>query len=183
MQEKIDKLYKLVIVALILIGILFIIVVSGMFNSNNTNNNTTNNIDSNEYDVSTFDTIDLTQLLKLFDDKKGTYVVYMGRSTCSACVKFLPTLKKMQEKYKYTTKYVDITTVDATSKDFEVLTKKLNKKVTLTVNGEAKTQEYGDFYGYTPMTFVIKKGKFSNGIVGSYAEAKFESFLNENGVK
>lgn len=183
MEAKIDKLYKLVIVALILIGILFVMVICGMFKGNDNSNNNTNNAENSEYDVSSFNTIDLAQTLKLFDDKKGTYVVYFGRKTCSACVKFLPTLKKMQEKYKFTPQYLDITKVNAKSDDFEALMKKLSKKVTLTVNGEKKTQEYGDYYGYTPMIFIVSKGKFVDGIVGAYTEERFESFLNTNGIK
>lgn len=184
MDKKVEKLYKLIIVALVLIGLLFIIVICGMFKTkDNSSNNNSNNASTNEYDVSSFDELKLSEIVKLFDDKKGTYIVYFGRPTCSACVKFLPTLKKMQEKYKYVTKYMDITNVDATSEDFKTLAKKLNKEVTLTVNGETKTQEFGDFYGYTPMTFIVKKGKFVNGIVGAYSEGKFESFLNDNGIK
>ena len=184
MEQKIDKLYKLVIVALILIGVLFIIVVGGMFKeSTNNNNNESNTTENTEYDISTFAILDLEKTLKLFDDKKGTYVVYFGRETCSACVKFIPTLKKMQEKYKFTPQYLDITTVNSKSDDFEKLMKKLNTKVTLTVNGEKKTQEFGDFYGYTPMVFIIKKGKYVDGFVGAYNETNFEKFLNDNGIK
>ena len=185
MEKKIDKLYKLIIFALILIGVLFIIIISGVMKGNNNNNNSNNNTSQTEntYDVSSFNILDLTKTLKLFDDKKKTYVVYFGRETCSACVKFLPNLKKMAEKYNFTPQYLDITTVNAKSEEFEKLMKKMNKKMTLAVNGESKTQEFGDFYGYTPMVFVIKKGKFVDGFVGAYGEENLEKFLNKNGIK
>lgn len=183
MEEKIEKLYKLVIVALVLIGILFVITIGGMFKGGSSSNTSDNTTENNEYDVSAFNTINLEGVLDLFKDKKKTYIVYFGRPTCSACVKFLPTLKKMQESYKFTTQYMDITNVDAQSKEFEELMKKLSKNVTLTVNGEKITQEFGDFYGYTPMVFMIKDGKFVDGFVGAYTEANYEKFLNNNGFK
>lgn len=182
MDEKLDKLYKLVIVALILIGVLFIIVIANMFKGDSTNNNNNTPAENSTYDISSFNTLDLKGVLDLFDTKK-TYVVFFGRPTCSACVKFLPTLKKMQEKYQFITQNLDITGVDAQSSDFEKLMKKLSKKVTLTVNGEKTTKEFGDFYGYTPMVFIIKDGKFVDGFVGAYSESNYEKFLNNNGIK
>ena len=183
MEEKYNKLNKLVIIALIISILDLVLIVGSKIQIKSDDKNTINTTESNEYDVSSFRTINLSTLLKLFDDKNNTYVVYLGRPTCSACVKFIPVLKAMQNKYNYVTQYLDITNVDSQSDDFEKLMKKLSKNVTLAVNGESKTQEYGDFYGYTPMTFIIKNGKFSNGIVGAYNETNFESFLNENGVK
>ncbi len=189
MEEKIDRIYKLVIVSVILLAIILLINLFGGVKVKNadssSNTSSTNNTSktSNEYDVSSFNSLSLSDLLKLFDNKKETNVVYLGRATCSACVSFLPTLQSAQSKHNYTTQYLDITTVDSTSQDFEKLMTKLSKEVTLSVNGESKTQSFGDFYGYTPMVFVIKDGKFSDGFVGAYSEAKFEEFLNKNGIK
>lgn len=185
MEEKLKKVNTIAIVALI-IALLDLVLILGskiQIKNEDASNNQSNSSTTSEYDVSSFNTLTLSSLLNLFDNKSNTYVVYLGRPTCSACVKFLPTLKSMQNKYNYVTQYLDITTVDAQSSDFEKLMKKLDKEVTLTVNGETKTQEFGDFYGYTPMTFIIKNGKFKDGIVGAYSEAKFEKFLNDNGIK
>ena len=184
MEEKIDKLYKLVIVAIVLAGIAFVFTIGGLFKTTGSNTNNNNETEeSTEFDVSSFNTLTLSKVLDLFNDKKGTYVVNFGRPTCSVCVKFLPTLKAMQTKYNYTTQYLDITTVKSGTDEYEKLMKKLSKKVTLTVNGEEKTQEFGKFFGYTPMTFIIKNGKFVDGIVGNSTEANFEKFLNKNGIK
>ena len=185
MEAKIDKLYKLIIVALALIGILFVFVIGGLFkdSGNNNKNNNTNTAENKEYDVSQFTELDLDGVLKLFDSNKKTYVVYFGRETCSACVSFIPTLKKIQEKYNFTTQYMDITKVNSKSDEFEKLMKKLSKKVTLTVNGEKMTQSFSEYYGYTPMIFIVKNGKFIDGFVGAYKEENFEKFLNNNGIK
>ena len=188
MEEKIGKIYKIVIALIILVSLNLVITFVSINNTKKTTNSETNTQENEEennedYDVSMFDSLTLDGVLKLFEDKKSTYVVYLGRSTCSACKSFLPTLQSMQKKYGYTTKYLDITTVDGKSDSYTKLMDKLNKEVTLTVSGKTETKAYGEYFGYTPMTFIIKKGKFNAGIVGAYSESKFESFLNENGIK
>lgn len=182
MEEKVKKLQTLLIIALIVIGVLFLIIIANQSNKNSSNNST-NTEESSGYDISAFNSLNMTQLLDLFKEKKGTYVVYFGRPTCSACTKFTPTIQKMQEKYNFTTQYMDITGMDGKSDEFQELMNKFSKKVTLKVNGEEKTQEFGDFFGYTPMVFIIKDKKFVDGFVGSYTEANLEKFLNNNGIK
>ena len=189
MEEKIESIYKMGIAIIVLVCISLLFSFISLINSNNntssSNNNNTNTEteENSDYDVSMFKELNLSQVLKLFNDKNNNYVVYFGRPTCSACVSFLPTLQNIQKKYGFTTMYMDITNVDAKSDDFEKLMKKMNKTITLTVSGEEMTQEFGDYYGYTPMVFVIKKGKFVDGFVGAYSETKFESFLSKNGIK
>ena len=186
MEEKIEKIYKLVIVLIVLVGVNIIVtfVTRGATKAENkveTKEEAT--VNDSDYDVSMFDSVTLDELIKLFDDKKSNYVVYLGRSTCSACKTFLPTLQSVQKKLGYTTKYLDITTVDGKSDSYEKLMKYLNKEVTINVSGTKETKPFGEFFGYTPMTFVIKKGKFSNGVIGAYTEDKFIEFLNNNGIK
>ena len=188
MEERVNKLYKLVIVILVIVSIDLLLNLASAFSVKKSDESTTTETQTqtqttNEYDVSSFKTLSTKEVVELFNDKKGTYVVYLGRSTCSACVNFLPTLKTMQAKYNYVTQYLDITTVVKDSDDYNNLMKKLASKVTLTVNGETKTQNYSEYFGYTPMTFVIKNGKFVDGIVGAYSESKFEEFLNNAGIK
>ena len=185
MQEKIDKIYRLVIVLIVIVSIdlLLNITSSINFSSSNTSNSSEKTEAASGYDVSAFKAVSLSGLLDLFKDTKSNSVVYLGRSTCSACVSFLPTLKKMQTKYDYTTYYLDITTVSSGSSEYEDLMSKLSKEVTLVINGESKTDKYGTFFGYTPMTFIISNGKFKDGIVGAYSETRFEEFLNNNGIK
>ena len=185
MEEKINKLYKLVIIILVIGSINLLFNVASLFKvkDSNVEESTETTETASNYDVSSFKTLDAKGVVDLFSDKKNTYVVYFGRSTCSACVNFLPTLKTMQNKYNYITQYLDITTVDAQSDDYNKLMEKLSAKVKLTVNGTTSEQSFSEYYGYTPMTFIIKNGKFVDGIVGAYSESKFEEFLNNNGIK
>ncbi len=187
MEEKINKLYKLGIVLTVMVAVELLLSftsVLGVKTLSSSKTSTQNGETSDEsYDVSAFNTLSTKGVVDLFNDKTGTYVVYLGRSTCSACVSFIPTLKAMQSKYNYVTQYLDITTVNSGTDDYNNLMEKLSTEVTLTVNGETSTKKFGEYFGYTPMTFIIKNGKFADGIVGAYSESKFQSFLNKNGIK
>lgn len=121
-----------------------------------------------EYDVSMFTKIDTDKFIDLYNkDEKS--LIYLGRSTCGYCVKFLPNLQKAQKEYGYKTYYLDITTV--------------NDK------GVKKIQKLDSFlkdnYGYTPMVLVVKDGKILNKAVDNYegigyTEYKtFEKFLKK----
>ena len=188
-KDYLKKIYNLVIIILIIVSVDFAFNFFSKVNFNNKANSSNSDItnesilNEDSYDVSKMENLNISQLVKLFDDTKNTYVVYLGRANCSACVSFLPTLQKMQDKYGYKTQYLDIRTVDTSSDDYSKLIKNLGTEVTLNVNGETKTDKFGSFYGYTPMVFIIKNGKFTNGFVGAYSESKFESFLNESGIK
>ena len=181
-EDRLKKIYTLLIVILIIVSVNFLMTLTSKLSIKDTTSTTTTE-QTTEYDVSMFKSLTEQQVVDLFNDKNATYVVYLGRSTCSACVSFVPTLKAMQTKYNFVTQYLDITTVKADSDSHKALLEKLSSKVTLTVNGSTETKSYGEYYGYTPMTFIIKNGKFVDGIVGAYSESSFESFLNENGIK
>ena len=184
-NNELNKIYKLVTIVLVIVSIDLAVNLLSKVNFNGgtkTSNEQSSEQTSSNYDVSMMDTLTVDQVVNLFNDKKSTYVVYFGRENCSACVAFLPTLQKMQKKYNYVTKYLDIRTVDAGSEAYKTLISKLSKEVTLTVNGEKKTDKFGSFFGYTPMVFVIYEGKFNDGFVGAYSEEKFETFLNNNGI-
>jgi thiol-disulfide isomerase/thioredoxin len=188
-KEYIKKIYYIVIVIAVMVAINLIISLIGNGNTTvkeatSTNDNSKTSEDSSSsYDVSMMNTLTIDQVVDLFSNKKGTYVVYLGRSTCSACQSFLPTLQKMQSKYNYKTQYLDITNVDTSSTAYSTLIDKLATEKTINVNGTSKTDKFGSFYGYTPMVFIIKNGKFADGIVGAYSETAFETFLNDNGIK
>ena len=188
MEKKLLKrIYYMVIAITVMVAINLLVSVIGNVStktSTTTSKTTTSEEDSsNSYDVSMMDSLTVDQVVDLFKNTKNTYVVYLGRSTCSACQSFLPTLQKMQSKYNYKTQYLDITTVDTSSSAYTTLIDKLSTEKTINVNGTSKTDKFGSFYGYTPMVFIIKDGKFADGIVGAYSESSFETFLNDNGIK
>lgn len=180
-----NKIFTTLVIIAILIATNTIIQLVKLSNSKNTTSSSEIKEQEqlqNNYDVSSFTTLSLNGVLNLFD-KKGTNVLYLGRSTCSACVSFLPTLKEAQQEYKYTTNYLDITTVNTASDEYKKFMEKLTKEITENINGTEKTGKISEFYGYTPMVIIIKDGKAVDASVGAYNITNFKKFLNKNGIK
>ena len=122
---KNDK--KILICLYVLIGLLLIntiVLAARDFSKGNNSDvkNTdgdTNQGDNNpDYNVSMFQTLDVSGVLKLFD-QNDLKVVYVGRSTCGACIHFLPTLQEAQNKYGYKTVYLDLDKIDKNHADFD----------------------------------------------------------------
>lgn len=182
-----NKIFTVLVVIAIILGVnLLFTMISltngGSSNDNSGNSSTSGTQTSSDYDVSDFDTLTLAQVLKLFDSK-DTSVLYLGRSSCSACVSFLPTLKSVQKDLGFKTKYLDITTVDTSSSDYSTFISKLTKEIEVNANGTKSTGKISEFYGYTPMVIIIKDGKAVNASVGALSESNFKKFLSSNGIK
>ena len=184
-EEYLKKIYTMLIVVLV-ISIMSLLI--GLVNYSNTkgttNNNsstTTNNGSStNNYDVSMFNAVSVSDILKfLGTSNKETHILYLGRSTCSACVAFSPNLQETQKEMNFTTDYLDITTVDTTSDDYKKFSNLLSKEITQTVNGTSETGKISEFYGYTPMIIVVKNGEAVDAIVGSYSKDNLQTFLKK----
>lgn len=169
-----EILKKLLICAYVIIALLVINTIIA-FTSNvevtkdNNTTQTTEGEDNTEYDVSMFDAVDTAKAIELFSSEE-TQVIYIGRSTCGYCVKFLPTLQQAQKEYGYKTKYLDITTVTEDQQS-ELLAKDNDEKF-LETN-----------FGSTPMVILVKDGKIVDGWVGYAEYDSFAKFLEENGFK
>ena len=149
--------------------------------TNNNSSTTTNNGSStNNYDVSMFNEVSVSDILKfLGTSNKDTHILYLGRSTCSACVAFLPNLQATQREMNFTTDYLDITKVDTSSDDFTKFSNLLSKEITQNVNGTTQTGKISEFYGLTPMIVVIKNGEAVDAVVGSYSKDNLQTFLKK----
>lgn len=184
-----NKIFTVLVVIAIILGVnlLFTMISltngeSGSGSNNSSNSSTSGTQTSSDYDVSDFEALTLAQVLKLFDSK-DTSVLYLGRSSCSACVSFLPTLKSVQKDLGFKTKYLDITTVDTSSSDYSTFISKLTKEIEVNANGTKSTGKISEFYGYTPMVIIIKDGKAVDASVGALSESNFKKFLSSNGIK
>ena len=144
------------------------------------NSETTNESTDSGYDVSMMDSISLSDALGLFSDK-GSYVIYIGRSDCGACVSYLPALQKAQSDLGYTTKYLNLYDMDESDANYSKFIDKLTVKYPMQVNGEEVTKEFGEWVGYTPMTVVIKNGKMVDGEIGAISYDSLVSMLKEHG--
>ena len=174
--------YCLVVIAAMLGCILVMLIVKPV----NTTSNTTNTAqdESTEYDVSMFEELNTTDAIAKI--KKGDkVVVYIGRSTCGFCVKFLPTLQKAQKEFGYKTVYIDLTKVSAD--DQQALAEfggaLRTPDETCQESENAKASEKCGQFGYTPMVVVFEKGKIKDSWVGYSEYDTFATFLKDNGFK
>lgn len=159
--------YTLIVIAVISAANLFVNIIKNGEVTSEEQPTTTE--ETGDYDVSMFNEKTTTETIESIN-KGNTEIIYIGRETCGYCVKFLPVLEEAQEKFGYTTTYIDLTkmTTDDQTKLIEL------------DNEEGYINEN---FGYTPMVLIFKDGKLVNGWVGYAEYDTFASFLNENGIK
>lgn len=162
-----NKIYIcLIVIAIILTLNLLVNIVKGGTTTTSKTNNNQGEESIGEYDVSSFETLTTTEALEKIE-KGGTEVIYIGRSTCGYCVKFLPILKQAQEDLGYTTTYIDLEQVNT---DDQAKLVDLDSYIS-------------DNFGYTPMVLVFRDGEYVNGWVGYAEYDEFASFLADAGIK
>lgn len=169
--KKISMCCYLILVVLV-INTIILFVANVTVSTGTKTTESTEETENTEYDVSMFDTVSSEDVVNLFDSKE-TQVIYIGRSTCGYCVKFLPVLQQAQKDFGYTTKYLDITTV-TTEEQQNALIAKDNDEGFLQTNLVA---------GYTPMVILVKDGKLVDGTVGYTEYDEFAKFLTDNGIE
>lgn len=178
-MNKKEYLYFGIIISL-LIAILIIIIVK--------DNKTTT--DTSTYDVSTMHEVSVTDTNSMFTSKK-TYVLFVGRSSCSVCESLLPTLKEAQIENNYITQYLDITKIDRSSAEWKTLVNNLDIKTTASISetdetdAKNETNTYGyflDTYGFTPTVIIISNGKQVDGFIGNKTLSDMNSWLAKNGI-
>lgn len=181
-EEYLKKIYTMLIVVLVIsVMSLMIGIVNYSNTKENTNNSTTTSSSgssTSNYDVSMFNEVSVSDILKfLGTSNKDTHILYLGRSTCSACIAFLPGLQETQKEMNFTTDYLDIEKVATDSDDFKKFSSLLSKEITQNINGNTETGKISEFYGYTPMIVVVKNGEAVDAIVGSYSKENLQEFL------
>jgi len=160
-----NKIFISLLIVIAITAINLCVNVASNFKSS-TSSSTEEENSSEDYDVSAFTAMNTTELAASIEDG-DTQIVYIGRSSCGYCVKFLPIMKEAQEDLGYTTTYINLEEV--TTEDQEKL-----------VAYDTYVEEN---FGYTPMVLVFKDGKYVDGWVG-YAELEsFKSFLSDAGIK
>jgi len=131
---------------------------------NGTSTNTGN--DETEYDVSRFTEITAAQLIELWNGEEKSFI-YIGRSTCGYCVKFLPYLNQAIDEFGIKAYYYNTDTLDEES-----------------YYAIAGLNEWmGNNFGATPMVIVVQGGDIvsaennSQGWVGYADYDTFKAYL------
>ena len=141
-----------------------------------------------EYDVSMMRAVGVSDVLDLFDSNE-TYILYIGRETCSVCYDILPVLQQAQINNNYITQYLDISAADRNSEDWKRLVELLNVETTTTMDEEGVTEEVTNTFGYfldakgfTPCVVIIRDGRQIAGFFGSRTLTSFEDWLASYGI-
>lgn len=144
--------------------------------------------EESDYDVSMMHTVGVSDVIDMFANE-GTYVLYIGRETCSVCHDLLPALQEAQINNNYITQYLDITQVDRSSSDWETLVGLLDVETTTTMDEEGVSEEVTNTFGYfldakgfTPCVIIIRDGKQIAGFFGSRSLTNFEDWLANYGI-
>lgn len=156
-------LYALIIILIVNTAILLV-----KTNFKSTDNNEVEEQESTEYDVSMFTKV-TAENLKEAIETEDVKIVYVGRSTCGYCVKFLPILQKAQTEYNYETLYLDITTVTTTEQQDKIL--------------ELDNEEgfLSENFGGTPMVLMVQDGKIIDTWMGYAEYSTYTAWLEKNG--
>lgn len=158
-----------IIIALLALNIIItaINVSSNGTSNNNSKTTTTTTKTVADYDVSKFKAINADQFIEAYNGSE-TQIIYLGRPDCGYCVRFVPVLTQVQEKYKFETLYLDINTVGSTD---------VNRIIEL--NNEFFTGE-NTAYGYTPMTLIVKNGEILDYQVGASDASTLEALVSKH---
>ena len=174
MEDKLRNLTFIVVFGFIIMAIL---IIGLYFRDGSTNSTTTGSSSSDssttEYDVSAMNGVDADEALALFEEE-GTHVLYIGRSTCSACIQFVPQLNQVIDDWDLEINYLPLGSNFRT--EFADLFDKLS--IETEINNEEGT--YGELleaHGYTPFVIVIQDGKMVDGFVGSRDADTIKAFL------
>lgn len=194
MEEKIRNLTFIVIFGFI---IMFILIIGLYFKDGGSSNNSTKSSSSSsssessssDYDVSQMKEVDVDDALALFDEE-GTHVLYIGRSTCSVCVQFVPVLNVVQEDLDFKTNYLDVDAIssiwaknktDAAEEMYNQV-KRLTDKLDIEASANGETDTLGNLFiskGFTPALVVIKDGKVVEGFFGYRDKDTLTGILEE----
>lgn len=194
MEEKIRNLTFIVIFGFI---IMFILIIGLYFKDGGSSNNSTKSSSSSsssessssDYDVSQMKEVDVDDALALFDEE-GTQVLYIGRSTCSVCVQFVPVLNEVQEDLDFKTNYLDVDAIssiwaknktDAAEEMYNQV-KRLTDKLDIEASANGETDTLGNLFiskGFTPALVVIKDGKVVEGFFGYRDKDTLTGILEE----
>ena len=178
--KKLNMSMYIIMGLLLLLAIIFL--VTSCSNKQVTAENET------EYDVSMMHTVGVSDVIDMFANE-GTYVLYIGRETCTVCQDLLPILQEAQINNNYITQYMDITEIDRSSSDWEKLVELLDVETTTTMDENGTSEEVTNTFGYflnekgfTPCVMIISNGKQIAGFFGTTSLTRFEDWLSNNGI-
>lgn len=168
---------KMLICLYIIIALLALNIIISAINGNSGNRNSSSTDKNNnsttpvtqataDYDVSKFKAINANEFIDAYNGDE-TKLIYLGRPDCGFCVKFVPILTEVQNKYKFETLYLDINTVGQDD---------VNRIIAL--NSDFFSGK-DTAYGYTPMTLIVKNGEILDSQIGHSSASTLEALVSK----
>lgn len=125
-----------------------------------------------DYDTSFLENITTAEAIEEFKSTQ-TKIYIIGRSTCSACQSFLPTLKDVVTKYNLKIYYLDLISMYKDEASLNQLKQLLDYKYTL----ENKTNKLSAYLGTTPMIIISQNNENIYGYLGTLTKEDLEKIL------
>lgn len=134
-----------------------------------------------EYDVSMFNKISFDDFKDMLEngDKKVRFV-FTGRSNCSFCLKFLPSLQKSVEEYDYELDYLDM--ISVYSPQASTYSEEDDKTLEEIREMDSHFTDENTALGATPMVYVVQNGKVIDVHAGYTEYEDYASFLEEHDI-
>lgn len=155
-----------VIIALLALNIIITAIKGNNVLDKNESKTTTTTTSSSTYDVSSFKAINTDEFIEAYNGS-DTQLIYLGRPDCGYCIKFVPVLTEVQNKYKFQTLYLDINEVNSSDVSRIVA---LNEEF---FKGENTA------YGFTPMTLIVRNGEIVDSQVGYSNASTLETLVSK----
>ena len=179
-REDCKKIINMLYVTIILLIINLAIGISNITQSSayfekNTSTESEESADVDTYDVSNYEAIDYSGFTKA-KKAKGYQVIYIGRSSCSYCTKFIPIMNQVQSEYGFTHLYYDITQLFDYVNNEVVDEDAYNELI-------AENDFYKENLLSTPMVVVYKDGKYVSGTIGYQNAETYAKFIENAGMK
>lgn len=185
MEEKIRNLTFIVLFGFV---ITFMLIIGLYFRTNDNNSvvksSSSSSTDTSEtdYDVSNMNKVSVADAIDLFDEK-GVHVLYIGRSTCSVCVGFVPILNEVAAELDFTPNYLEVeVSTDKSWSDWQKDLKDLTDLLDIEASANGEEGTLGELFynnGFTPAFVVIKDGKVVEGFFGSRDSETLISLLED----
>ena len=128
-------------------------------------------------DTSMFVVISLEEALELFEKEEPSLLI-MSVETCTATIDYVKYLQIAQAKGEYYTYYLDLNTIDTSSKEFETLKEKLDFEYEF----YGPVDKFSAFIESTPQTVIIKNKQQVYGHIGSINTSTLETLTKLYGV-
>ena len=128
-----------------------------------------------ELDKSMFNIIKDNQAIKLFEDKKTSFIL-LCRDSCEVCRKYIPILQIAIADYKFSVNYIRIEDLSKKQKEFF-------DKLNYQYDYEGKKAQLKEFVNITPINIIIKNKEIVYAKIGSLSSNEIKTIVERYDIR